>query len=131
MGAFGDALKNAGLLSPEKAAEISASERQRELSRQAENSQAIGKLAKKVTVVAADPKDFREAAKQELLEDPDRIKDIIKQAHQFNSSKEGRRLVWEFYQLRDALAQTPDPENKKTVITRALRRSNRVFEAIN
>lgn len=131
MGAFGDALKNVGLISPQQAAVITANERQRELCQQAQNSQVISKLAKKATVIAADPGDFREAAKQELLENPDLIKSIIQQAHQFKGYKEGQRLIWELYQLRDALAQTPDPENKKTVITRALRRSSRIFAAIN
>lgn len=125
-----DALKKAGLLSPQQIAEREREEELKRFQEEEMNKGRFTKQANKVVLVVANPNDFREAAKNELLRDPSVIQEIIKQAHQFKTSKEGKKLVWQLYQLRDAIAKTPEAENQKTVVNRALRRINPVFEPI-
>jgi hypothetical protein len=125
------ALKSAGLLSQQQVEERQKEERDK-LSIQRGQQFTLSKRSCKTQIVCANnPAEFRNAAKEKLLEEPDTINAVIREAHRFQSSKEGKKLVWELYQLRDALINTPNPENKKTVVERALRRIDRKFEPIN
>src|SRR4030042_3339010 len=115
------ALKSAGLLSQQQVEEREKEERDK-LSIQRGQQFTLSKRSCKTQIFCANnPAEFRNAAKENLLEEPDTINAVIREAHRFQSSKEGKKLVWELYQLRDALINTSNLENKKTVVERALR----------
>ena len=125
-----EALKGAGLLSQEQVEEQKKEERDKFSFQRGQQLSLSKKSCRTQLNCATDTNDFRNAAKEMLLEEPETIKAVICEAHRFQCSKEGKKLVWELYQLRDALINTPNPVDKKTVVERALRRINREFEPI-
>ena len=125
-----EALKGANLLTQQQVEEREKAEIDRQSMVRGQILQLSKKSCQTQLNCATDTNDFRNAAKEMLSDDPGAIKAVIKEAHRFQGSKEGRKLVWELYQLRDALINTPNPVDKKIVVERALRRINRKFEPI-
>jgi len=125
-----DALKGANLLTQQQVEEKEQAEKDKESTVRGQIFQLSKKSCRTQLNCANDPAEFRNAAKEFLLSEPTAINIVIKEVHRFKGSAEGKKLIWEIYQLRDALKETPNEDNQKIVIERALRRIDRKFEPI-
>lgn len=67
-------------------------------------------------------RNFKEKAKEILLEDSSLIQEILKKAHRLEQRDGGRKLIWLLYQLRDALKQASS-ECQELIIKGAFRKA--------
>ena len=72
-------------------------------------------------------REFRDKARKLLMERPDLIRDVIRSAHRFKDADGGKKLVWQFFQIRDTLAGVTMNERER-FLKRALRAHGVTFE---
>lgn len=72
-------------------------------------------------------KEFKHVAKNMLENDPQAITEILKSAHNFKKRTGDKKIVWFFYQVRDALKKYP-ANRIDELIKRMFRKNNPKFE---
>lgn len=121
-----EAILKAGLVTPELYQALNKGIVQEELRRSKdamqrvlrEQSPNLTKLEAGATV-----SEFRSIAQAILTEEPDRISDVLRIAHNLMGAEGGKRLVWQLFQIRDFFNGTSDTNARVLFTKRALRRA--------
>lgn len=120
------AMLKAGLITPElyQALTVSQVEEERRRSANAMRSTARNQTPNLTKLEGCTSVgEFRSIARELLVENPERISDVLRLAHLLRESDGGKRLIWQLFQIRDYCIQTSDANARLLFVRRALRRA--------
>lgn len=123
MSSLRDALAKARLVSEEAVRQqdfLDAEAHERALSARAEQVASTQVTTLEELTETKTLREFRDKARKFLVERPDTIDTVIRLAHRFKEEPGGKRLVWQFFSVREQLSKVPGPKRDR-FLRRALR----------